>query len=320
MNVLKYIHSRTQIDIDSFDPEAALKGGPYGPWNDATSNPAEVYSQITDPRNATIVKKAIDISGQIHTNFPGVSEQELRVEVVTVLLAARVISFIKGAVHVMANPCYAFSTGKVIAMGHRYNKIFLHIDPTFDTSRIIMKVPATFEGLRACRELRKAGIKTLATTVFTIEQAITAGEAGCISISPYEDESPLLGLCVKAQKYYEQHCIATLVKACSCMSMDEIIQLAGVAAHTIPPQDIDTLRTMHLSEAQLNSQSLFKNDAWAVGSQKRRSYIDDEVRYRVEFAAAENGDGQAKLFQAISMFCDFQKEAEWKMTELTVAV
>lgn len=69
-----------------------------------------------------------------------------------------------------------------------YHKLFLHISPMVDTSRIIMKVPATFEGLRACRELRKGGIKTLATTIFTIEQAIAAGEAGCISISPFVHE------------------------------------------------------------------------------------------------------------------------------------
>lgn len=51
-----------------------------------------------------------------------------------------------------------------------------------------MKVPATFEGLRACHKLRAEGIKTLATAVFNMEQAILAGEAGCISISPFVHE------------------------------------------------------------------------------------------------------------------------------------
>jgi transaldolase len=51
-----------------------------------------------------------------------------------------------------------------------------------------MKVAATFEGLQACRELSTNGIKTLATTVFTIEQAILAAEAGCTSISPFVHE------------------------------------------------------------------------------------------------------------------------------------
>jgi transaldolase len=51
-----------------------------------------------------------------------------------------------------------------------------------------MKVPATWEGLQACRELRYSGIKTLATTLFTMEQAVLAGEVGCVSISPFVHE------------------------------------------------------------------------------------------------------------------------------------
>lgn len=62
------------------------------------------------------------------------------------------------------------------------------INPSFDTTRLVMKVPATWEGLQACRELKAIGIKTLATTVFAMEQAVLAGEVGCISISPFVHE------------------------------------------------------------------------------------------------------------------------------------
>lgn len=69
-----------------------------------------------------------------------------------------------------------------------YHRIFSHIQPNFDSSRVVMKVPGTYEGLRACRELKAQGIKTLSTTVFTMEQVILAGEAGCVSISPFVHE------------------------------------------------------------------------------------------------------------------------------------
>lgn len=62
------------------------------------------------------------------------------------------------------------------------------IDSSFDTSRLVTKVTATWEGLQACRELKYSGIKTLATAVFTMEQAVLAGEVGCISISPFVHE------------------------------------------------------------------------------------------------------------------------------------
>jgi transaldolase len=58
----------------------------------------------------------------------------------------------------------------------------------FDLSRLVMKVPATWEGLQACRQLRQEGIKTLATIVFGLEQSILAGEAGCVSVSPFLHE------------------------------------------------------------------------------------------------------------------------------------
>jgi hypothetical protein len=62
------------------------------------------------------------------------------------------------------------------------------LDPEFELSRLIMKVPATWEGLQACSRLKVDNIKTLATTLFTMEQVVLAGEAGCISISPFAHE------------------------------------------------------------------------------------------------------------------------------------
>lgn len=60
---------------------AARKGSPDGPWTDATSNPAEVYTQIIEPKNADIVEEAISISRKIHAEFSEVTGAELRVEV-----------------------------------------------------------------------------------------------------------------------------------------------------------------------------------------------------------------------------------------------
>lgn len=69
-----------------------------------------------------------------------------------------------------------------------FHKLVRVLGPEFDLSRLIMKVPATWEGLQACSRLKIDGIKTLATTLFTMEQVVLAGEAGCISISPFAHE------------------------------------------------------------------------------------------------------------------------------------
>lgn len=55
-------------------------------------------------------------------------------------------------------------------------------------SRLCVKVIATWEGLQACRKLSALGIHTLATTLFTVEQAVLAAEVGCIYIAPFVHE------------------------------------------------------------------------------------------------------------------------------------
>lgn len=65
---------------------------------------------------------------------------------------------------------------------------FRHVAPDFDTKRVCIKIPATWEGLQACRVLEEHGIATLATTMFCMEQAVLAARAGCTYIAPYVNE------------------------------------------------------------------------------------------------------------------------------------
>lgn len=65
---------------------------------------------------------------------------------------------------------------------------FSQLAPGFDTGRVCIKIPSTWEGLQACRELERRGIATLATTVFGPEQAALAADAGCTYIAPYLNE------------------------------------------------------------------------------------------------------------------------------------
>lgn len=62
------------------------------------------------------------------------------------------------------------------------------LQPEFDASRLCVKVVSTWEGLQACRQLTDLGIQTLATTLFTMEQAVLAAEAGCMYVAPFVHE------------------------------------------------------------------------------------------------------------------------------------
>ena len=50
---------------------------------------------------------------------------------------------------------------------------------------MVVKLPMTVEGLKACKQLTKEGIKTNVTLIFTANQALLAARAGATYVSPF---------------------------------------------------------------------------------------------------------------------------------------
>lgn len=323
VNVLSYLRSKSSIDYDSLDLPIAKD---LGPFLDCTSNQWEAYNQLSKPCNAAVLNECLENARELHGEITSVSVEELAVEISMIKLSLRVVPFITGSIHVMCNPLYSWDSDKVYETGHRFHKLCHRLDPDFDLSRLIMKVPSTWEGLQACRRLKADNIKTLATTLFTMEQVVLAGEAGCISVSPfiydlrahsdpsYQDANPILDLVFKAHQYYKQHEIPTKVKACAFMTIDEIISVAGVAAMTLPGEVLQELSSMNDSQEHLESRSAFQ-----IGNQTPPahpsclSYINDKEKFLRAFTT--NGRGKAKTEDAIAVFCGFQTQAEALMAK-----
>ncbi|KAJ5419620.1 Aldolase-type TIM barrel, partial [Penicillium crustosum] len=319
INLLQYLRSKTQVDVDSFDADVSTE---VPGCVDGTSNPAEIYGEMIKPRHDGRVKEVLAFSNKVKSEFPTLRLEELAFEVMAIRLAFLIIPNITGAVHVMANPCYSFRTEKIVETGKRLHKICRLLDPALDdTNRLVMKVAATWEGLQACRELALCGIKTLATTVFTMEQVVLAGEAGCISMSPfvheakahfdekYSDEMPLLRLCVQAQQFYKKRSINTKVKACATLSVAEILQLAGVDALTIMLEDLQNLQKGTGCICLIENQSLFGDNS-IPDDNDYPSYLHDESTYRLDFSRSDQGKAQYKLMQVLAIFSDFQFKGE----------
>lgn len=66
--------------------------------------------------------------------------------------------------------------------------LFKEFAPNWVSSRICIKIPSTWEGMVACRTLQLAGVHTLATTLFSMPQAILAAEVGCTYVAPYVNQ------------------------------------------------------------------------------------------------------------------------------------
>ena len=119
---------------------------------------------------------------------------------------------------------------------------FITISPA-----ITVKLPCTVEGLKACKELSKVGVKTNVTLVFSVAQAILAAKAGATYISPFvgrwEDNSvDGLELIQKIRKVYDRFSISRFhdvpqILGASVRDVRQVEKCAeyGADVVTIPP-------------------------------------------------------------------------------------
>ncbi|KAL8833239.1 MAG: hypothetical protein Q9170_004403 [Blastenia crenularia] len=271
-NCLEYLKSKTQVDVDSLDIRGVFQivSAELGPFVDCTSNQADAYNELLNPRHADLLKKTAALANEIKAHYHHVNYEELAMELSMLSLAMPIVPKITGCILIMVNSFYSYSTPMIIENAQRLHRLCKYLDPEFDTSRLIVKVPSTWEGMQACRKLKSFNIKTLATTAFSVEQCILAAEAGCVYVSPflnelkagfdpsYHDPDPIFDIIVEAQRYYEQHSYSTRVKACAAVNVEQILQLAGVHAFTAPADQLRELSTMEQSTTKLVQRSRFK--------------------------------------------------------------
>ncbi|WP_031552282.1 fructose-6-phosphate aldolase [Parvularcula oceani] len=126
-------------------------------------------------------------------------------------------------------------------------------------SNVVVKLPLTFEGLSACRELTEDGIDTNVTLCFTAAQAWLAAKAGATYISPFIGRLDDLGmngmeLIEEIRILYDQHGYETQVLAASIRGPVHVKEaaLAGADVATIPPKVFSQLIKHPLTDKGLD--------------------------------------------------------------------
>ncbi|MBI5635777.1 fructose-6-phosphate aldolase [Candidatus Micrarchaeota archaeon] len=108
---------------------------------------------------------------------------------------------------------------------------------------VVIKVPLTVEGLKACKALSGKKIKTNATLVFSPNQAILAAKAGATYVSPFVGRLDDVGqngmqLISDIKAIYDNYGYSTKIIVASIRSPQHVVQsgLAGAHVVTIPPK------------------------------------------------------------------------------------
>lgn len=106
---------------------------------------------------------------------------------------------------------------------------------------VVIKLPMTIEGLKACKVLTSKGIKTNVTLIFTPSQALLAARAGATFVSPFLGRLDDVGvdsvnLIKEIAEIFEKHNIKSEIIAASIRNPWHAKEAALAGAHvgTIP--------------------------------------------------------------------------------------
>ena len=161
---------------------------------------------------------------------------------------AKICSLVKGDVSAEVT---ALDTAGMLAEGRELAKI---------APNVVIKVPLTLDGLKACRAFRAEGTKVNVTLCFSAAQALLAAKAGASYISPFIGRLDDIGqngmqLIEEIVQIYANYQFDTEVLAASIRHPMHIVDcsLAGADVATIPFKVITQLVKHPLTDKGLDS-------------------------------------------------------------------
>ena len=133
---------------------------------------------------------------------------------------------------------------------------------------MVVKIPMTIEGLKACKVISSVGIKVNMTLIFTANQALLCARAGAAFVSPFLgrlDDISVRGtdLISEVAEIFNIHNIPTEIIAASIRNPIHVTDcaLAGADIATVPYKVIEQMTHHPLTDAGIEK---FQKDYLAV--------------------------------------------------------
>lgn len=298
---LDQLKSMSVVVADTGDMEAIAAFNP----TDCTTNPTLILKAADMPAYAGLVEEAILWA----KTKDGPREAVIRAacDRLAVTFGAALAARVPGRVSTEVDADLSFDTRKTVEKARAI--IADYASRGVPASRILIKIAATWEGIRAAEVLQKEGIDCNITLVFSLVQALAAAEAGAFLISPFvgrildwhkkatgqdytaRTDPGVLSVqrifsVFKAQGY------STIIMGASFRNLGEIEALAGCDRLTIAPALLDELARDHgaLDRAL---------DAKAVAPAPKAPPLDEPV---FRFALNEDAMATEKLAEGIRLF------------------
>ena len=301
MNQLDALKQFTTVVADTGDFKQLAAFQPQ----DATTNPSLILKAVQKPEYAPLLTETV----AAHRGQP----LDEVVDRLLVRFGTEILSIIPGRVSTEVDARLSFDEHATYTRAERL--IELYQAAGVPTDRVLIKVAATWEGIRAAERLQRRGIHCNLTLLFSFCQAVACGQAKVKLISPFVgriydrykkaagaawDEAAMAGAndpgvkSVKAIYHYYKHFgIATEVMGASFRNIGQVTALAGCDLLTIAP---DLLAQLAAADAPV---------APALSADAAKTLFLDAVQYdEASFRFALNEDAMAteKLAEGIRAF------------------
>jgi transaldolase len=207
--------------------------------------------------------------------------------------------------------------------------IKMYNDAGISNDRVLIKIAATWEGIRACERLEREGIFCNLTLMFGLHQAIACAEAGATLISPFvgrildwykadtgtdhyePQDDPGVVSVTQIFNHYKKFGYKTEIMGASFRNMGELTELAGCDLLTISPKLLTVLKE---TEGEL---TLKLDPEKAKAMDLEKLHIDKETFDRMH---VENRMATDKLAQGIEGFSKAIVALENMLTERLLAI
>ena len=308
MNQLEALRAMTVVVADTGDIEAIRQYQPQ----DATTNPSLILAASALPQYAPLIDNAIAYGkkqGDDRAQQLTDAEDKLAVNI-----GLEILNFIPGRISTEVDARLSYDSAATVAKARKI--IALYQAAGIRRERILIKIAATWQGLRAAETLEKEGINCNLTLLFSQAQARACAEAGVTLISPFVGrildwykahdgkdyapaEDPGVQSVTAIYRYYKEHGYPTIVMGASFRNRGEITELAGCDRLTIAPP---LLAELQASDAALPRKLEDK------GASKEKPAPLTEA----EFLWQHNSDPMAveKLAEGIRKFAADQEKLE----------
>jgi transaldolase len=247
-NLLEQLRKMTVVVADTGDIKAIEKFTPQ----DATTNP----SLITAAAQMAEYQEIVDLTLLQARKDAGVgadrkSVATLAFDRLAVSFGLKILQIIPGRVSTEVDARLSYDTEATVAKAR--DLIAQYAAAGISAERVLIKIAATWEGIRAAEILEKEGIHCNLTLLFGVHQAIACAEAGVTLISPFVGrildwykketgrdsyppaEDPGVLSVTEIFNYYKKFGYKTEVMGASFRNIGEITELAGCDLLTISP-------------------------------------------------------------------------------------